>query len=404
MPSVETKKIGVATATIVGVNAMIGSGIFTAPAAMATNVGPAGILAYFFVVASIWLMATSIARVAYLFPEDGSFYTYAKQWAGHRGGLFAVTIYFIGVLVAMGLLSRIAGIYLLPLFPQLSEVQLGIIALWALVILNLFGVVLSQLGQHILVVCTIFPLIATTILSFTKVSMANLFPFAPYGITNVLKATKIVIFSFFGFECAASLFNVVKNPSRNVPRALTYSIFAVGAIYILFVSSIILSTPLEYFASSTQRIPDILRITFPNNPWLIHCIHLSILSAILGTIHSMIWSTSSLLVLIVSKLKSTAARSVQRSGIINQKTSVLIVGAAIFLSNLTFKNPDLFFSLTAICNVSAYIMSMITLLTIKEEWRSQQNIKTVLGIITAVIILIFAAEGLSKELIKIFSN
>lgn len=406
MPSSETKKIGVATATIVGVNAMIGSGIFTAPAAMAANVGPAGILAYLFVVIAIWFMASSIARVAYLFPEDGSFYTYAKQWAGHRGGLFTVTIYFIGVLIAMGLLSRMAGIYLhpFPLFPQLSEVQLGIIALWSLVVLNMFGVVFSQLGQHILIACTVFPLIATIVLSLTKASMSNLIPFAPYGITNILKATKIVIFGFFGFECAASLFNVVENPSRNVPRALTYSILIVGSLYTLFIASIILSTPLEYFTSSTERISDILLITFPNNPWIINCIHLSILSAILGTIHSMIWSASSLFVLIINKLKSAAARTIQKSGIINQKTSVLLVGSAIFLSNLTLKNDDLFFSLTAICIVSAFIMSMITLLTIKEEWKSQQNIKTVLGIITASIILIFAAEGLSEELIKILSN
>ena len=53
MPHSDTKKIGVATATIVGMNAMIGSGIFTAPSAMAAHVGPAGIIAFFFVVVAI---------------------------------------------------------------------------------------------------------------------------------------------------------------------------------------------------------------------------------------------------------------------------------------------------------------------------------------------------------------
>ena len=148
MPSAQTKKIGVATATIIGVNAMIGSGIFTAPAAMASHVGPAGILAYIFVVCAIWFMASSIARLAYLFPEEGSFYTYTKQWAGHRGGLIAVSSYFIGLVIAMGLLSRVAGVYLHPAFPQFTETQLGIIALWTLVILNMFGVVFSELLQQ----------------------------------------------------------------------------------------------------------------------------------------------------------------------------------------------------------------------------------------------------------------
>lgn len=404
MPSSQAKKIGVATATIVGMNAMIGSGIFTAPATMAAHVGPAGILAYLFVVTAIWFMASSIARLAYLFPEEGSFYTYAKQWSGHRGGLLAVTMYFVGVLIAMGLLSRMAGVYLHPFFPKFTEVQLGVYALWILVGLNMFGVLFSELGQRILIACTIFPLIATIILSLSKASMANLFPFAPHGITNVLKATKVVIFGFFGFECASSLFNIVENPAKNVPRALTYSIIAVGSLYTLFVASIILSTPLEYFATPTQRISDILLVTFPHNTWIVRMIHFSILSAILGTVHSMIWSSSSLFVLIIKKLKSSAGKALQASGIINQKTAVLFVGSMIFLSNMTLKNPNMFFSITATCIVFAYIMSMITLLTMKEEWQSQQNIKTMLGIITATVILIFALEGLAHELMKIFIN
>ena len=189
-----------------------------------------------------------------------------------------------------------------------------------------------------------------------------------------------------------------------MPRALTYSILIVGTIYTLFIASIILSTPLEYFISPTQRISDILLITFPNNPWLIKMIHFSILSAIIGTIHSMIWSSSSLFALIINKLKSPLAQKIQKSNIINQKTSVLFVGSAIFLSNILLKNPALFYSITAICLVCAFVLSMITLLTIKQEWESKQNNKTILGILTATIILIFAIEGLCNELFKMFSN
>src|SRR5690606_878530 len=105
-------KIGVATATIVGMNAMIGSGIFTTPAALAANVGPAGILAFIFVVISAWFMAQSLARVAYLYPEEGAFYTYAKPWSGHVGGMLASMAYLFGLMIAMGLLAQMSGIYL----------------------------------------------------------------------------------------------------------------------------------------------------------------------------------------------------------------------------------------------------------------------------------------------------
>ena len=392
-------KIGVATATIIGMNAMIGSGIFTAPAALASGVGPAGILAYIFVVISIWFMAQSLAQLARLFPQEGSFYTFAKQWGGHTVGVIAAGAYLFGLIIAMGLLAQMAGTYLHVFFPNVSANTLGIIALATLVILNLFGAVLSELGQRILICTTIFPLITLTIMGLTKINLANLTPFAPYGMTNVLKATRVVIFGFFGFECAASLFNIVENPKRNVPRALTYSIMIVGSIYILFVGSLILSVPLEYFTDPRTPLPETLKILFPNGSWIITINNFAILSAIIGTIHSMIWSSSSLLVSFVKKLKSSIAKKINTT--LTHQHAVLFVGAAIFTSYTTLKNIDLFFNLTALFIVSAYVLSMITLLTMPDQWKSRQNVKTILGIVTASMIFIFAAQGLVEELAKL---
>jgi amino acid transporter len=399
--STNAPKIGVATATIIGMNAMIGSGIFSVPAALAADVGPAGILAFLFVIISVWFIAQSLARVAELYPEEGAFYTYAKQWSGHRGGMLAITAYFIGLLIAMGLLTQMAGTYLHPLIPSCSAYTLGIIALVALVVLNMFGVVLSEVGQHILIVCTVFPLIATTIMCFTKADINNMIPFAPHGWTNVFQATRVVIFGFFGFECATSLFNIVKDPQKNVPRALTYSITIVGVIYLLFVGSILLSTPLSYFTDPCIPLSDTLQIVFPGNTWIIKIIHISILSAILGTVHSMIWASSNLLTLVVKKSNSALGKQLLNSGILNQQGSVLFIGLSIFISYSTLKSLELFFNLTSIFIVFAFIMSMITLLTLPSEWKSKQNIKTILGIITASIMLFFAVEGLVTEIIKV---
>lgn len=394
-------KIGVATATIIGMNAMIGSGIFTAPATMGALVGPAGILAYVIVVASVWFIAQSIARVAYLYPQEGSFYVYASQWGGHIMGLLASGAYFVGLLIAMGLLSQMAGTYLQVFFPSISAYSLGIITLAALTILNMFGVVLSSVGQHILIVCTLFPLITTTIMCLTKFNMANLVPFAPHGFANVLKATRIVIFGFFGFECAASLFNIVHDPEKNVPRALTYSILLVGAIYTLFVGSIIVSTPLHLFADPRTPLSETLTIIFPHSAWIITVIHFAILSAIIGTVHSMIWTSSNLLTLLVKKLKSNCAKKIVASGFFSSKMSVLLVGICILISYVTLKNPNLFFYLTAVFIVFTYMSSMITLLTLPSEWRSRQNIKTVIGLLTALMIFVFAAQGLFDEMGKL---
>jgi len=400
MSTNNSKKIGVSTATITGMNAMIGAGIFAAPAVMASNVGPAGILAYIFVVISVWFIAQSLARVAKLFPQEGSFYTYTKQWGGHSMGMIANGSYIIGVLTAMGLLTQFAGKFLQYFFPAWSASSLGLIALGIILIINILGVSMSQLGQRILIFLTIFPMLTTIVMCLSKADFSLLTPFAPFGFTNILKATSAVIFGFFGFESAASLFTVVKNPEKNVPKALTYSITLVGILYIVFIGSIIILTPMDIFAGTEPLLTNILKITFPNHPWIISIVTLSIISAILGTIHSIVWGISNLMLSFFKKIRNNYIQNLIEKNIINKKITVLLAGAFIFASYTTIHNINLFFSLTAIFIVFAYVTSMMTLLFIKQEWDNKQNVITMLAIATSMIMLIFATQAIAQELTK----
>ena len=395
-----SQKIGLSTATITGMNAMIGAGIFALPAVLANNVGPAGILAFIFVVISVWFIAQSLAHVAKRFPEEGSFYTYTKQWAGHTLGIISSSTYLIGILVAKGLLVQKAGEFAQYFIPGISAYTLGTIILTIIVILNILGVKMSQLGQRILIICTALPILTITTLCLTKIDINLLKPFAPYGFANVLDATRVVIFGFFGFECTAALFNCVKNPEKNIPKALTYSILLVGTLYTLFIGSIILSTPLNLFTN--MPLPEVLKATLPEYPWIVTIINVSILSAIIGTIHSMVWASGCLFLSLFKKMKSPFLQKLLVTNIINKKTSILLSGLIIYVSFLVIKKQDLFFSLAAILIVFSYLTSIITLLFIKEEWKSKQNIKTVLGIVTALMIFLFAAQDLIYEIKHLF--
>ncbi len=392
MTTSSSQKIGVWTATIVGMNAMIGAGILTAPSTLAGNVGPACIATYAFVALAVWCMAQSISRVAQLYPQEGSFYTYAKQWGGHIVGLLTVALYLVGLITAMGLLTHQAGLYLAHYIPQGNPTTLGGICIIALTLLNMFGVSLSTMGQQILIVLTVVPLIATTLLCFSKASLANLTPFAPHGITSIFQETRRVAFAFFGFEAIASLFTIIKDPQKNLPRAITYSLLAVAALYLLFVTSLILAVPLSLFSQYPGPVSDALLQVFPNWSWIIEGIHLSFLFAILGTVHSMIWASGMLLLSFMKKIRSAKTQKLLTSGIVNQDTCTLFIGAAIFISFISLTS-DLFFNFTTMPLIAAYICAMITLLTLKSEWKSGQNIITLAGIGAAVLIFYFALDN-----------
>lgn len=388
-------KIGVSTATIVGMNAMIGAGIFALPTMLATNVGPAGILSLAFVAGAVWFMAQSFARVAQLYPQEGSFYTYTRQWGGHNAGIVANASYILGLLIAMGLLAHSAGDHLAHSFPMYSGKVWGLITLGTLTFLNMMGVSLSELGQQILIVCTVFPLIGTTVMCLTKANVANLTPFAPKGIASVFDATRFAVFGFFGFEASASLFAIIKDPEKNLPKAITYSLLAVALLYLAFVASLILAVPLNLFAQYPGPVTNSLSHVFPNQPWVLTAIHISSLSAILGTLHSMIWASGALLLSFIKKLRVESTQKLVAHGILNSTTSVLLIGLGIYTSFVTFKD-DMFFNFTALFLLTAYGLSMAALLVLKKEWESKQNYITVAGFACAGLIAYFAITNMTN--------
>jgi amino acid transporter len=404
MSTENSQKIGVATATIVGMNAMIGAGIFSMTSSLASGVGPASMLSYLFAFFAVWFIAQSVARAAYLWPQEGSFYVYARQWGGHTMGLLAAGAYIFGFLIAMALLCKIAGTYLHDVFPCLSGEALGLLTLAALILLNIMGMALSQIGQYILIVFTVFSLLATTALCLTCIDIANLTPFMPYGPWSILQGTRIAIFGLFGFEAVTSLFNIVENPEKNVPKALQYSLLLVGIIYFFFIGSIVVSIPSSVFTDNANvTIPQALQYLFPNSKWIVHLITFSILSAIIGTIHSMIWAGSELIASYFKFFKTAHVKKLVERGLITQKFGVVVCGIIMFICFTTITNIDLFFTLTNIGLIFTYISTMIALLFQSSEWKSGQNIKTILGLMTACIIFGISIQKLIEGIVAVLN-
>lgn len=399
MVSSSREKIGLWTAVIIGINTMIGAGIFGTTSLLGSKIGPAGIIAYLFAFVSVWFISQSFARVAYLFPQEGSFYTYTKQWGGHILGLAAAGAYICGLLVAMGLLNTIASQYLHNLIPSISITHWGLISLAILTALNLAGAVLSKIGQYILITLTLYPLCITTLLCLTNINMANLTPFMPYGFGSVIAGTKVAMFGLFGFESIASLFNIMETPERSVPKALRLSMLLVGIIYLLFIGSILLGIPQAVFHDYPNvTIPQALMIVFPNYTYLAQSVGISIIFSIMGTIHAVIWAASEFL---LSYLKFIQYRPLQKmiaQNHITKKTTVLLASAIILIVFLSIENLSVFFSITNVCLLFAFIASITSLLFIQKEWKSGQNYITVLGLISALIIFAIALQTLMDNL------
>ena len=390
---IKDHKIGLASAIIISMNGMIGGGIFSVPVKLIAQAGPAGLLTYTLVSVAVWFIALALSRTAQAWPEEGSFYMYARQWGGHSMGMIAAGSYIVGLMIALGLLTGMAGIYMHTYIPTLPASLLSFIIILLVTLINITGLRIAQLGQYVLICCTVIPIIITILFCLIHADIKNLTPFMPFGAFNVITASKAVIFGFFGFECAASLFSIIQDPEKNVPKALTYSLVAVSCLYISFVGALILAVPLSSFQEAAllnAPLTSVLIPLFKQYPSMLSIINCSITTAIIGVLYAMTFACGKL-------LASLSARSTNKRFHLTSSTAILVIGLGTLLTFMTLSNADLFFSLTALFILTAFILSIIALLVHKKH-----IVMSSLALFTAAVLFVCAAHGLWVELNKVF--
>ncbi|MFC1894917.1 hypothetical protein ACFLYH_03135, partial [Candidatus Dependentiae bacterium] len=73
------EKIGIRSAVIVGINAMVGAGIVAIPTVLASKVGPAGIISCIISTIAVMCIGVSLGRAAEICPGDGWNYLYTSK-------------------------------------------------------------------------------------------------------------------------------------------------------------------------------------------------------------------------------------------------------------------------------------------------------------------------------------
>lgn len=386
MSHTSQKRIGLFDATIVELNAMVGAGIFSIPLLLRAQAGPAGLITYLLVTAAVWCLASSLGLAARHHPGAGSFYNYVKPWGGHIMGLLTSGVYLVGLTVAMGLLAQLTGSYLHDFIPYLSATTYALIVIGLLAFLCRKGVGASAWVQYALIVGTIAPMLIIILLCLTQASLSNLIPFMPHGIMPIITATRFVIFGFLGFECVTSLYDALAHPERTLPRSITYAVLITGTLYCTFVGAIMLAIPSTLSVSGSTTLPELMLVLLPEKSWLISFIAITIIIALVGTLHSMILGVSTL-------LKDTVHRATPHMPL-SLSTSVYLLCAGIATCCLTLTGIDLFLSITALFVVTAYALSIITLLVPHAKTTRSERIIAACGLATAAIITTCALMGI----------
>ncbi|OLD27648.1 MAG: hypothetical protein AUI62_05280 [Thaumarchaeota archaeon 13_1_40CM_2_39_7] len=239
--------------TMVGIAAMIAGSIFNLIGPAMHEAGPSLLIAFAFSGIISFFTALTYAELGSAFPEAGGGYRWVKEglprpnafisgwiaWFAHMiaGSLYAVSFgsFFGSLLTSVGFSSNYGGI---PL-----QTIIGGIVVIIFTYVNYRGASLTGKVGNVLTLtqlAIIFSFIVAGLLAWSFVNhnwTANFQNFIPKGFVGMMLGLGITFIAFEGYEIIVQTGEEVKNPKKNIPRAIFITLGIVTTIYIVFTFS-----------------------------------------------------------------------------------------------------------------------------------------------------------------------
>ena len=258
------RQLGAFQLTMLGIGAIIGTGIFVLTAEAGQKAGPAMMLAFVIAAVVCGLAALAYSELAAMVPVSGSAYTYTYAvmgealawtvgwalvleyavaagavsvgWSGYMNGLLVNSDLF--GLVEPGALALPEALRTGPMDGGSFNVLAFSIALLVTVLLVL-GTSKSAKVNAILVLVKVTALTAFIAVALPGAQSENFTPFfptgwgSPLGGVGVLGAAASIFFAYVGFDAVSTAAEETKNPNRNIPIGLIASLAVCTIFYML---------------------------------------------------------------------------------------------------------------------------------------------------------------------------
>jgi APA family basic amino acid/polyamine antiporter len=262
--------------TLLGIGAIIGTGIFVLTGTAAANqAGPAITMSYLAAGLACAFAALCYAEFASMIPIAGSAYTYAYATLGEivawMIGWDLILEYAVGSLTVAigwsGYMQRLLAGFGLELPVALgAPPPVGIINLPAVIITLLIMVLLvvgvreSARFNAVMVAIKVVAVLFFIAAGATYVEPANWTPFAPYGWPGIMAAAAVVFFAYIGFDAVSTTAEEAKNPQRDLPIGIIASLVICTVLYLVvgFVLSGIV--PVVQFRANEAALPGVAMV------------------------------------------------------------------------------------------------------------------------------------------------
>ena len=255
--SAEKRRLGLFDVLCIGVNATVGSGVFTLPDDMAREMGGFSPLAYLFCALLLLPVALCFAELSGRFEETGGAYVYARAAFGPRAGYllgwFCWTTTFVSWAANTTLLIALLGIDPYPYGKLLCAV-----AILGLGAINYFGIKPGAWTVNIVVIGKLAAIACFLAVAFFSFDASRFGGALPHGAAGAFQGIYLALFPLQGFEVASVAAGETKNPRRNVPLATMGALLFSALLFIIVQTALVGAYP-DLAAESQQPLTDAAR-------------------------------------------------------------------------------------------------------------------------------------------------
>jgi amino acid transporter len=223
-----------------GVNAIIGSGIFLLPGKIDALLGAAAVWAFVACAAGLSLVALAFAELGSRFERDGGPYLYATAAFGPRAGFVVGWIAWATAVLSWAAVANAIAAYLATLFPAVNAGEgfargIGATVILILAAINYRGVRLGARVSTALTIAKSAPLVLVAAVTLPQLDPARLDVFHPPSGSwaGFSAALWMALFTCQGFEVPPVIAGEVRNARRAVPRAVVGALLSCVVVYIL---------------------------------------------------------------------------------------------------------------------------------------------------------------------------
>ncbi len=220
-----------------GINGIIGAGIFLLPGKLAAVAGSSSILIFLICGLLCLAIALCFAEMGGIYQETGGAYIYAKNTFGPIIGFMVGWMMWLAAIIGWAAMARGLLLYLRFLSPSLSEGWFGEIIVISLILglgtLNFLGVKIGSRIINFFTISKLIPIFVFIAFGFFHIETSNLSQIFSFKVDNIGSAIVIGLFAYTGFEYLAVPAGEMKRPGRDIPLAFFIAILGTTLIYVL---------------------------------------------------------------------------------------------------------------------------------------------------------------------------